>query len=62
ESAKKYRVVVSDFLNTKKVVRQKADAIGATRSFIRHDGHKLAKTLVMLLEVDAYEKIFREIV
>lgn len=58
----KYRVVASDFLNTKKVVRQKGDVISGTRSLIRHDGHKLAKTLVMLLEVDAYEKIFREIV
>jgi 2-phospho-L-lactate transferase/gluconeogenesis factor (CofD/UPF0052 family) len=59
---KRYRVVASDFLNTKKVVRQKGDSIAAVRSLIRHDGHKLAKTLVMLLEVDAYEKIFREIV
>lgn len=59
---KKYRVIVSDFLNTKKVARQKGDAIAALRSFIRHDGDKLAKTLVMLLEVEAYENIFKEIV
>jgi uncharacterized cofD-like protein len=60
--AYKYRVVASDFLNRKKVVRQKGDSIGATRSLIRHDSHKLARTLVMLLEIDAYEKIFQEII
>lgn len=59
---KGYRVVASDFLNTQKVVRQKGDTLGAVRSLIRHDGHKLAKTLVMLLEVEAYEKIFKEII
>lgn len=62
KTKKSYRIVASDFLNTKPVVRQKADAIAALRAFIRHDGHKLARTLVMLLEVKAYEKIFKEIV
>ena len=57
----RYRVVASDFLDKKKVVRQKGDAIAATRSLIRHDGHKLARTIVMLLEIKAYEKIFQEI-
>jgi uncharacterized cofD-like protein len=62
EDARSYRVVASDFLNTKKVTRQKGDSLQVVRSLIRHDGHKLAKTLVMLLEVNAYEKIFREII
>lgn len=59
---KRYRVIASDFLNTKRVVRQKGDTIDAVRSYIRHDANKLAKTLIMLLEVEAYEKIFKEIV
>ena len=58
---KSYRIIRADLLNTQPVQREKADRIAATRSFIRHDGEKLAKVLMMLLELGAYESILREI-
>ncbi len=59
---RRYRVVRGDFLSTEKVVRKPGDKIAAIRAFIRHDADKLAKTLVMLLELDGYEHILKDIV
>lgn len=57
-----YRVIRTDLLSTERVVNRPGDKIAATRAFIRHDPNKLAKVLVMLLELDGYEKILKDIV
>lgn len=59
---RRYRVVRGDYLSTEKVVRKPGDKIAAIRAFIRHDPDKLAKTLIMLLELDGYEHILKDIV
>jgi hypothetical protein len=46
----------------KKTLRRKEDKIAHTRAFIRHDSEKLAKVLVMLLEIEGYESILKDIV
>jgi len=57
-----YRVIRADILSGKRHARQKEDKIAHTRAFIRHDPEKLAKVLVMLLELEGYESILKDIV
>ena len=57
-----FRVIRADLLSRAKVRVNKADKIAATRAFIRHDADKLAKVLVMLLELGEYESILSDIV
>lgn len=57
-----YRVVQADLLSHEGRVYSKGDKIAATRSFIRHDPKKLAQVLMMLLELDGYERILGDIV
>jgi len=57
-----YRVIRADILSDKKSFRSKEDKIAHTRAFIRHDPEKLAKVLVMLLELEGYESILKDIV
>lgn len=57
-----YRVIRADILSGKRHARQKEDKIAHTRAFIRHDPEKLARVLVMLLELEGYESILKDIV
>lgn len=57
-----YRVIRADVLSERKTFRRKEDKIAHTRAFIRHDPEKLAKVLVMLLELEGYESILKDIV
>ncbi|MCX6761495.1 MAG: YvcK family protein [Candidatus Moranbacteria bacterium] len=57
-----YRIIKTDLLSDKKVRYSKADAIAATRAFIRHDSEKLARVLMVILELGKYEGIINEIV
>lgn len=57
-----YRVIQSDFLSKEKIHFSQGDKIAHTRSFIRHDTEKLAKVLMMLLEISEYENIFHDMV
>lgn len=57
-----YRVIKTDLLSDKKASYSKADAIAATRAFIRHDSEKLARVLMVILELGKYEGIINEIV
>ncbi len=61
-SKRKYRVIRADVLSERKTFRRKEDKIAHTRAFIRHDPEKLAKVLVMLLELEGYESILKDIV
>lgn len=58
---RRYRVLRADLLSRQKVRVNKADKIAASRAFIRHDTDKLAKVLMMLLELGEYENILRDI-
>ena len=57
-----YRVVQTDLLSGEKIRRKREDKVAHTRAFIRHDPEKLAKVLVMLLELEGYESILKDIV
>lgn len=57
-----YRVIRADILSVQKTLRRPEDKIAHTRAFIRHDPEKLAKVLVMLLELEGYENILKDIV
>ncbi|PIW94853.1 MAG: hypothetical protein COZ85_03000 [Candidatus Moranbacteria bacterium CG_4_8_14_3_um_filter_34_16] len=57
-----FRVVQADFLSGKNILFDKADKISGVRSFIRHDSEKLAKILVMIMELGDYENIIKNII
>lgn len=62
DCSRTYRVIRADILSGAKNNRAKEDKIAHTRAFIRHDPDKLAKVLVMLLELEGYESILKDIV
>jgi uncharacterized cofD-like protein len=57
-----YRIIQADLLSKESVQYSSADAISNIRSFIRHDSTKLAKVLMMIMELGEYENIIREII
>ncbi|EKE25072.1 MAG: hypothetical protein ACD_5C00306G0004 [uncultured bacterium] len=57
-----YRVVRADILSDKKPKYAKSDVLASKRAFIRHDSDKLAKILMMVLELGEYENIIKEII
>jgi uncharacterized cofD-like protein len=57
-----YKIVMADLLRQEKIIQGKGDFISGTRSFIRHDSDKLAKILMMILELGEYENIIKEII
>ncbi|MFA5962217.1 MAG: gluconeogenesis factor YvcK family protein [Parcubacteria group bacterium] len=57
-----YRIIKTDLLSDKRSIYSKADSIAATRAFIRHDSEKLARVLMVILELGKYEGIINEIV
>lgn len=59
---RKYKVIQTDVLSGERVTRKAEDKVAETRAFIRHDPEKLAKVLVMLLELEGYESILKDIV
>ncbi|MEI7890788.1 MAG: gluconeogenesis factor YvcK family protein [bacterium] len=59
---RKYRVVRANILSDQKHEYSDSDALAFQRSFIRHDSDKLAKILMMLLELGEYENIIKEII
>lgn len=59
---RRYKIVQGDLLSTKIFTRKPGDKIAATRSLIRHDSKKLAKMLMVLLEIGEYENILKDIV
>lgn len=59
---RRYRIVQADILSRKSAKYSQADEIAAQRAFIRHDSDKLAKVLMMILEMDEYNNLIKEIV
>lgn len=57
-----YRVVQADVLSGKNVKINKVDKISGTRSYIRHDSEKLAKIIMMILELGNYQNIINKII
>lgn len=62
EKNKNYKIIKVDILNKKSVKFKESDAIAASRAFIRHDSEKLAKALMMIMELGDYENIIKYIV
>lgn len=62
EKKGKYKIVMADILRKEEIKEKIGDLISGTRSFIRHDSDKLAKILVMILELGDYENIVKEII
>ncbi|EKE18449.1 MAG: hypothetical protein ACD_9C00335G0008 [uncultured bacterium] len=59
---REYRILRSDILSSKKVTFGPGDILAKQRAFIRHDSDKLAKILMMILELGDYENIIKEII
>ena len=57
-----YRVIRTDLLSAKNSNYSKADSVASQRAFIRHDSEKLARVLMVILELGEYEGIINEIV
>lgn len=57
----RYRVVSADVLSSKIPKYSKADSIALLRAFIRHDSDKLARLIMLILEIKEYENIIKEI-
>jgi uncharacterized cofD-like protein len=57
-----YRIIQNNLLSPQKVKFSRADILANKRSFIRHDSDKLAKILVMILEMGSYEDIIKKII
>lgn len=62
KSKRNYKVIRADLLRDAEVKYAKNDPIANTRSFIRHDSDKVAKTLMILSELGEYENLIREII
>lgn len=59
---RKYRIIQADVLSGKKLRFSKVDSLSEQRAFIRHDSNKLAKLIMMILELGEYENFIKEIV
>lgn len=57
-----YKIIKVDVLSGKKPKFSIADKLASQRAFIRHDGDKLAKVLMMISELGDYENIVKEII
>lgn len=61
-SKKKHKIIRADILSSGKPVYSKADILAKQRAFIRHDSEKLAKVLMMIIEMGDYESIIKDII
>jgi uncharacterized cofD-like protein len=57
-----YKIVKADLISGKKPSYSKVDVFASRRAFIRHDSDKLAKVLMMILEMGDFESIIKEII
>jgi uncharacterized cofD-like protein len=57
-----YRVIRTDLLSEKRSIHSDVDSLASTRALIRHDSEKLARVLMVLMDLGRYEGIINEIV
>lgn len=57
-----FRIVRADLLSRMRPKYSKSDVTAPYRAFIRHDSDKLAKVLMMIMELGEYENIIRDII
>lgn len=62
QGERSFRIIRAELLSGEKIRKNPKDLISDTRSFIRHDSAKLAKILMMILEIGDYENIIKEII
>ena len=60
--SKHYRIILADLLHAEEMKMLKNDPMASTRSFIRHDSDKLAKVLMLILELGDFNHIIKEII
>jgi uncharacterized cofD-like protein len=59
---KNYKIVLADLLDLKKYEMNKSDILIKERSFIRHNPYKLAKVLMLILELKENNDILKNII
>lgn len=59
---RKCRIICADLVHNIKAKISQKDLLSRKHSFIRHDGNKLAKVLMMIMELGDYESIVKEII
>lgn len=59
---RKYRIIRTDLLSDVRPQYSRSDVLASQRAFIRHDPDKLAKVLMMIMELGEYENIIKEII
>jgi 2-phospho-L-lactate transferase/gluconeogenesis factor (CofD/UPF0052 family) len=57
-----FTIIKADLLNEKAVKTVKGDQDAKSHSFIRHDSNKLAKVLMMLMEMGDYDNLIHKII
>jgi uncharacterized cofD-like protein len=61
EKERRYKIIQTNVLSKEVAQKQPGDSLAVRRNFIRHDTEKLAKILMMLLELKEYEQIINDI-
>ncbi len=59
---RKCKVVKADLVQENRIKISRKDLLSRKHSFIRHDGEKLAKVIMMIMELGEYENIIRDII
>ena len=59
---RRYQIIRADMLSHAKPRYAKSDSLSAQRALIRHDSDRLAKTLMMILELVDYRNIVKDII
>lgn len=59
---RKFKMIKGNFIQNGEMRYSKADSLAAMRSYIRHDSSKLAKTVMLISEIDNYKNIIKGIV
>lgn len=62
EGERLFKIIHTNVLSEQKTIYSKSDVLADKRAFIRHDSEKLAKVLMMILELNEYKSIIKEIV
>jgi len=57
-----FTLVKGNFIGSAEIKQNGADAISDTRSFIRHDPHRLATAIMYIVQQKAYKNVIKEII
>jgi len=60
-SDRTYRLIEARVVSNRTSAQSKADTLGESRSFIRHDASKLARVVMLLLETEGIQSVLRRV-